>query len=224
MERTPLRMRTMPRYSVGEEIFNAVSHGVGAVFGVLATVLCLASALSGDNPYGIVASILYGTTMVLLYATSSIYHGLPGTRMGKRVFQVLDHCSIFVLIAGTYTPYCLCTLRQINPAVGWIYFGMVWGIAALGVILNAIDLKKYEKFSNVCYLALGWCILPHIYTLWGALGTTGFLLLLSGGIAYTVGAVFYVGGSKYPYMHSVFHLFVLLGSVLQFLSVFLFVV
>jgi hemolysin III len=162
--------------------------------------------------------------MIVLYTMSSIYHGLSAALMGKRVLQVMDHCSVFLLIAGTYTPYCLCTLRQASTALGWSYFGVVWGITALGVTLNAIDLKKYAVFSNICYLALGWCIITRTVTVWRGIGGVGFLLLLSGGIAYTVGAILYMNASRCRYMHSVFHLFVLAGTILQFFSILLYVI
>ena len=158
------------------------------------------------------------------YTMSSIYHGLvPIT--AKKVFQIIDHCAIFVLIAGTYTPIALCSIREYNTALGWCLFGFVWAMSALGVTLNAIDLKKYTLFSNICYIAVGWCVIFIINHTIKAVSMTGFWWLLAGGIAYTIGAVLYGIAGKWGvrYVHSVFHLFVILGSVLQFICIILYV-
>lgn len=161
--------------------------------------------------------------MIVLYTMSSIYHGLSPKLKAKKVMQILDHCSIFLLIAGSYTPFTLCTLREDNPVVGWTIFGIIWAIAILGITLNAIDLKKYNVFSMICYLSMGWCILWRVNTLPRLLGNYGFTLLVFGGVAYTVGAVLYGLGTKHKYMHSVFHLFIFLGSLLQFFCILLYV-
>ena len=156
--------------------------------------------------------------MISLYAVSSIYHGLkPG--MGKKVMQVIDHCTIYFLIAGTYTPIVLSALRPAFPGLSWALLGFVWGLAILAVVLTAIDLKKYNVFSMICYVGIGWAILPFLRQTLQVLTMPGFLLLLFGGIAYTLGAVLYGLGGKRRWMHSVFHIFVVLGSTLQFLSV-----
>lgn len=223
MERTPLRLRVLPAYTEAEERFHAISHMVGGAFALAATVLTLFVAARRGDPYAIVSAAVYGVSMITLYVMSSLYHALPADRMSKRVLQVADHCAVFLLIAGSYTPYCLCTLRRLSPALGWIYFGVVWGLTALSILLNAIDLKRYELFSNICTLLLGWCIVVQAPRLIGAIGAGGFLLLLSGGIAYTGGAVLYLLGARRRGFHAVFHLFVLLGSVLQFFSILLFV-
>ena len=141
----------------------------------------------------------------------------------KKVFQVLDHCTIFLLIAGSYTPFALCTFREYNTALGWSLFGIIWGVAILGIVLNAIDLKKYKIFSMICYLAMGWCIIIKLPLLVQLVGIPGTVLLVSGGIAYTIGAVLYGVGKKHKYIHSIFHLFIVLASVLQFLSILLYV-
>ena len=158
-----------------------------------------------------------------LYTMSSIYHGLNPKRKAKKVFQVLDHCSIYLLIAGSYTPFALCTLREYNTALGWTIFGVIWFVAILGIILNSIDIKKFRVFSMICYLVMGWCIVFKINLLPELLGTAGFVLLLLGGLSYTVGAILYGLGKKHKYMHSVFHLFILLGSLLQFFTILLYV-
>ncbi len=223
MERIKLRDRILPKYTKGEEIFNMTSHIVGAVLGIVATVLCIVFAAVRGNVYGVVSGSIYGVTMIILYTMSSIYHGLSPKRYSKKVFQVLDHCSIFLLIAGSYTPFALCTIREYDLASGWIIFGVIWAFAILGIVLNSIDIKKFKVFSMICYLVMGWCIVFKITLLPELLGTAGFVLLLLGGIAYTVGAILYGLGKKHKYMHSVFHLFILLGSLLQFLCILLYV-
>lgn len=206
MRRTKLADRILPTYTKGEEIFNMVSHIVGATLGVIAIVLGVIISAMHVNGYGVASTIVYGITLILLYTMSSIYHGLKPNLKAKKVFQVIDHCSIFLLIAGTYTPFTLCTLRENSPAIGWTIFGIVWVLAILGIILNSIDLKKYKVFSMICYLVMGWCIIFRIGIIIEALELTGFALLLVGGIVYTIGAIFYGVGKKKKWMHSVFHL------------------
>ena len=223
MVRTKLKDRILPKYTKGEEIFNMTSHIVGGALGVVALVLCVVFAAINGNVYGVVSGAIYGVTMIVLYTMSSIYHGLSPKRFSKRVFQVLDHCSIFLLIAGSYTPFSLCTIREYDTASGWWIFGIIWAIAILGIVLNSIDIKKYKIFSMICYLVMGWCIIVRANLLPQLLGITGFVLLLSGGIAYTIGAILYGVGKKYKWMHSVFHMFILLGSFLQFMCILLYV-
>ena len=224
MGRTKLRDRIMPIYTKGEEIFNMTSHIVGGALGVVALVLCVIFAAVHHNTYGIVSGCIYGITMIILYTMSSLYHGLKKDTMAKRVFQVLDHCSIFLLIAGSYTPIALCSIREYSTSLGWSIFGIVWGFAILGIVLNSIDLKKYKVFSMICYLAMGWCIIIKAYLLPVLLGVKGCVLLVAGGVVYTIGAILYGVGKKHKYMHSVFHLFIFAGSLLQFLCILLYVV
>ncbi|MGI6202718.1 MAG: PAQR family membrane homeostasis protein TrhA [Eubacteriales bacterium] len=221
MQRTKLADRVLPNYTKGEEIFNMTSHIVGGVFATAALTLCVAFAAAHGNVWGVVSGAIYGVTMILLYTMSSIYHGLSPkwTATAKKVFQVIDHCSIYFLIAGTYTPITLCAVRPINETLGWTIFGVVWAMAALGVTLTAIDLKKYRIFSMVSYLGMGWCIIVAFGPMVDAFGWGPMALLLAGGAAYTVGAVLYGLGKKIRYMHSVFHLFVLAGSILQLLMI-----
>lgn len=224
MKRTKLSDRKLPVYTKGEEIFNMTSHIVGGALGIVALVLCVIFAAIHHNIYGVIASSIYGLTMILLYTMSSIYHGLKPNTKAKKVFQILDHCSIFLLIAGSYTPFALCTLREYNTALGWWIFGIIWGLAVLGIVLNSIDLKQFKIFSMICYLIMGWCIIVRINVVIKSLGWTGFSLLLGGGIIYTIGAIFYGVGKKKKYMHSIFHLCIFAGSLLQFLCILLFVV
>jgi len=224
MKRTKLIDRRLPDYTRGEEIFNMVSHIAGGGLGVVICVLCIIKSFLNADAYQIVGSFIYGFSMILLYTISSVYHGLV-SEMAKKVLQIIDHCSVFILIAGTYTPITLTALREHSVALGWTIFGVVWGVSALGITLNAIDLKKYNVFSIICYLALGWCIIFTGKTAVEAIGIKGFWWLLAGGISYTIGAVLYgIAGKKVVrYMHSVFHIFVVIGSLLQFVSIFFYV-
>lgn len=221
--RTKLRDRQLPSYTKGEEIFNMVSHIVGGAVGITATVLLVVFAAIKSNAYAVVSSAIFGATMIILYTMSSIYHGLQ-PNLAKKVFQIIDHCAIYLLIAGTYTPFSLCTLREYNTALGWIVFGIIWGLAALGITLNAIDLKSFNIISMILYIGMGWCIIFTVKIVFESLGTAGFLLLLAGGVAYTIGAILYGLGSKKKYFHSVFHLFVLSGSILHFMCVLFYVI
>ena len=223
MKRIKLGDRVLPVYTKGEEIFNMVSHIVGASLGIAVLVLCIIIAAINDNGYGIASGIVYGISLILLYTMSSIYHGLKAESKAKKVFQVIDHCSIFLLIAGTYTPFALCTLREYNTALGWWIFGIVWGLATIGIVLNSIDIKKYKVFSMICYLVMGWCIIFRIDVVFNSLGLSGFLLVLLGGVAYTIGAIIYGLGKKHKWMHSVFHLACIIGSALQALCILLYV-
>ncbi len=222
-KRTKLKDRTLPDYTKGEEIMNMVTHIVGGGLGVVYLALCVVFAAIHGNPWGVVGSAIYAASVICLFTMSSVYHGVrPPT--AKKVLQVIDHCTIYFMIAGTYTPYTLCTLREINPVIGWVVFGVVWGIAALAVTLTAIDLKKYKVFSMICYLVMGWCIIFTVVPLFKALGFWGSAFLLGGGILYTIGAVLYGLGKKKRYIHSLFHIFVVLASILHFFSIFFYVI
>jgi hemolysin III len=223
MERTKLIDRRLPDYTRGEEIFNMVSHIVGGALGVAALVLCVVVSAIKRDPMAVVSSAVYGASLIMLYTMSSVYHGLK-CEMAKKVMQVLDHCTIYFLIAGTYTPILLCSIIKVSPLAAWGIFSLVWGFAALATTLTAIDLKKYSKFSMICYIGMGWCILLAAKTTMEAMALEGIILLLSGGVAYTVGAVIYGLGKRHRYMHSVFHLFVVLGSLLQFFCILFYVI
>lgn len=224
MKRTKLDDRVLPEYTRGEEIFNMVTHIVGGVFGIAVLVLCIVFGVLRHNNYGIASGIIYGISMILLYTMSSLYHGLSPNTKSKKVFQIMDHCSIFVLIAGTYTPIVLCSIRPVDSFWAWMIFAVVWGCTVLGIILNAIDIESNEKFSMICYLAMGWCIIFKFNLLPEAIGYNGIWLLVAGGVAYTIGTVFYGLQNKYRYMHSIWHLWILLGSVLHFLCIILYVI
>lgn len=224
MIRTKLKDRKLPDYTRGEEIFNMVSHIVGGGVGVVALVLCVIVAALHKSVWGVVGSAVYGVSMILLYTMSSIYHGLSPKLTAKKVLQIMDHCSIFLLIAGTYTPIALTALREYSPKLGWTVFSVVWGLAVIGITLNAIDLKKYKVFSMICYLFMGWCIVFAAKPTYLAIGVSGVAFLVAGGVAYTIGAVIYMLGKKKRYAHSVFHIFVVIGSILQFFSILFYII
>ncbi|MBQ7887887.1 MAG: hemolysin III family protein [Clostridia bacterium] len=220
--RTKLMDRVMPDYTKGEEIFNMTSHIVGGVLGIAALVLGVILSAIHKNGYGLAGSIVFGLSMILLYTMSSVYHGLRDGK-AKRVLQVLDHCTIYVLIAGTYTPVLLSAMRPIDPVSSWVLLGVMWGLSALAITFTAIDLHKYRVFSMICYIGMGWAAIFKIGLVFEAVGPMGFALILAGGICYTIGAVLYGLGKKKRYMHSVFHLFVVAGSALHTLAILLFV-
>ncbi len=224
MKRTKLIDRELPDYTRGEEIFNMVSHITGGALAVAVCALCIVKSFLNKDAYQVTGSFIYGFSMIILYTMSSVYHGLTNAT-AKKVLQIIDHCSVFILISGTYTPIALTSLREYNTAMGWTVFGVVWGVSVLGITLNAIDLKKYNIFSVICYLAQGWCIVLTGKAAITAIGIKGFLWLLAGGISYTVGAVLYgiAGKGGHRYMHSVFHIFVVLGSLLQFFAILFYV-
>ncbi len=223
MERTKLRDRVLPDYTRGEELFNMISHITGGGLGVVALTLCVIISAIHHNPWAVVGSAIYGASLIMLYAMSSIYHGLKH-EFAKKVMQVLDHCTIYFLIAGTYTPILLCSIREQSPVAAWILFGVVWGFAALATTLTAIDLKKYAVFSMICYIGMGWCIVFASKIAIASIPFMGLVYLLAGGISYTVGAVLYGMGRTMRYMHSVFHLFVVIGSLLHFICILFYVI
>ena len=221
--RTRLEDRTLPSYTKGEEIFNMVSHIVGGAMAIATLTLCVIFAAIYSDAWGVVGAAIYGSTMLVLYTMSSIYHGLhAGTP--KKVFQVIDHCTIYFLIAGTYTPVTLVALRPLYPVQAFVIFGIVWACCFVAATLTAIDLKKYQLLSIICYLAMGWCIILFIKPTIHCLGVGGTVFLFTGGVAYTIGAVLYGIGKKKKYMHSIFHLFVLTGSILHFFMIFFYVI
>lgn len=210
----------LPKYTLGEELVSAISHGIGSLLSIAALVVGVVFAALYGDAWCIVSMALYGAMLVILYTMSTIYHGLRPNN-GKRVFRIIDHCSVFLLIAGTYTPLTLVSLRGV---IGWTLFGVVWAAAIVGIVLNAVNINKYKVFSLVCYIAMGWVILFAFKPLMDRMAPTGIWLLLSGGIFYTIGAVLYAVGKKKKYVHSVWHFFVLAGSILHYFSILLYVI
>lgn len=213
------RKISIPDYTLGEELINAISHGIGAGLGVAALCLCVAISSAHHNTFGIVSSWIFGFSLIILYGMSCVYHSLRPNN-AKRVMRIFDHCTIFLLIAGTYTPF---TLGPLRSTVGWPLFGLIWGAALIGIVLNAIDMEKFKGLSMFCYLAMGWAIIFAYRPLAAAVAKNGIRLLVAGGILYTVGAIIFGIGSKVKYMHSVWHFFVLGGSILHFLCIYMYV-
>ncbi len=223
MNRTKLKDRTLPSYTRGEEIFNSVSHIAGGGIAVAACALCVIFSALKHDALLTVSCAVYGASLIALYCMSSIYHGLYPS-IGKKVMQILDHCTIYFLIFGTYMPISLCAVGKLSLVRGIVILSIVGVLCAIACTLTAIDLKKYSTFSMICYILTGWCVVFAVKLTARALGTEGFIYLLLGGISYTIGAVIYKIGKKQRYMHSVFHIFVVIGSILQFISVFFYVV
>ena len=218
-KRIKLSQRQLPPYTKGEEIMNMVTHISGGALAIAVLVLCVIRAAHTGAALAVTGCAIYGSSMVALYAVSSIYHGLPhGT--AKKVMQVIDHCTIYFLIVGTYTAVLTCVLIPTYPSLGWTVLGIQWGFAILATTLNAIDLDKYSVLSMILYICMGWGIAPFLGLIYDSMTPGGFWLLLCGGIAYTLGAVLYGIGNKRPWFHSVFHIFVVAGSVLQFFAIF----
>jgi hemolysin III len=201
--------------SPGEEIANSVSHGVGLVASLVASPVLLVAAVQHGSAAYIAGSGAFAGTMVLLYLTSTIYHALPGNR-AKRLFQVLDQSAIFLLIAGTYTPFCLGVIR--GPW-GWTLFGLIWTLAAVGLVLKAVGGVRYPVLSTCLYLGMGWLAVIAVRPLWLHLPLTGLLWLLAGGLAYTLGVAFFAA-DRMRYAHFVWHLFVMAGTACHFVAVF----
>ena len=223
MKRIKLRDRILPDYTVGEEIFNSVSHILGGVFAVFALVSCIIKSAQKGSAVSVVSSAVYGGMMILLYTVSGVYHGLkPPT--AKKIMQVIDHCTIYFFIGATYTPITLCAISKTSKAFGYGIFLSVWLIAAFATAFTAIDLKKYAKLSMICYIFMGWCVIVAIKPVLDSVSLNGCLLLLGGGLLYTVGAVLFCIGAKRRYFHSVFHIFVVMGSILHYLCIYNYVI
>jgi hemolysin III len=202
------------RQSRGEEIANSVSHAVGLVAALAAAPYLVVDAVRRGGTGAIVGASVFAATMVLLYLASTLYHALPRNR-AKRVFKVIDHGAIFLLIAGTYTPFTLGVLRG---AWGWTLFGLVWGLAAVGIVLKAVGRLRHRTLSTLLYLGMGWLMLIAVRPLWLRVPLSGLLWLLVGGIAYTAGLAFFAA-TGVRYSHFVWHLFVLAGTTCHFFAV-----
>ena len=206
-------------YQVGEEIANSVTHGVGAILAIVALTMMVVFAIQGQDGWALAAVIIYGVALVFEYVMSTLYHSFPWPR-AKHIFKILDHAGIYLLIAGTYTPFMLVTLRNDG---GWWLFALVWGLAIAGIAVEAAWTYRPRWVSAAVYVGIGWLAVFMIEPLLANLDTTGVYLLIAGGLAYTGGVAFYVL-KKVPYMHMVWHLWVLLGSVLHFLAITLYVI
>ena len=202
------------KYTLGEEIFNSVSHCVGAGLSIAGTVVLIITSVIHSNAWGVVSSCIYGASLIILYTMSTLYHSFTNKK-AKAFFRIMDHNTIFLLIAGTYTPI---TLYFLGGVTGWILFGIVWGAAIFGIVMNSINLEKARIPSIFCYVAMGWVIVFAIKPLILAMPKISLIFLVGGGIFYTLGIIFYAI-KKIKYFHSVWHLFTILGSVLHYFSI-----
>lgn len=206
-------------YTVGEEIANSVTHGVGALLAIAACVVLIVSAAIKGGAIRVVSASVYGASLIIMFTMSTLYHALTNDR-AKKVFRVFDHTSIFLLIAGTYTPVALITLRG---KLGWAVFGIVWGISVIGIILNSVSVERFKKLSLLAYVIMGWCALIPVYQLMQKLTRGGIIFLVVGGSLYTIGVIFYKL-KKIRYMHSIWHLFVLGGAIMHYFCIQLYVI
>lgn len=211
--------KTPKRYTLGEEIFNSVSHGAGSLLSIAGTVILIVFSAIYADAWAVVSSCVYGASLIILYTMSTLYHAITNEK-AKKFFRIMDHNTIFFLIAGTYTPL---TLFCLNGWLGWTLFGIVWGAAIIGIVLNSIDLERFRKPSVVCYILMGWVIILAIRPLMESIPQTSLIFLLIGGVFYTVGVIFYAI-KKIKYFHSIWHLFTIAGSIFHYFSILLAVI
>lgn len=204
----------LPKYSLGEELFNSISHGIGALLAITYLVLM---AIKAKGPLAETTVSLFGSTMIILYTLSCIYHALSPELEGKKVLRVLDHCNVYLLVFGTYIPVAL---LGVGGPLGWTLFGIVALVTTLGIVLTSIGIDKFQVLEVICHLINGWSILFGISKLLTNMGFNGVLFLILGGVVYTIGSILYGVGSKKKYMHSVFHMFCILGTLLHFIAVY----
>lgn len=204
-------------YNIVNETFGAVTHGIGFFLAVAGLVLLIIKTIPENNTLKLVSYIIYGSSLIVLYLFSTLYHSLVFTR-ARHVFQIFDHSSIFILIAGSYTPY---TLIGVGGKFGWLMFALIWLLAILGILYKIFFVGKYGKFETVLYIIMGWLVILASKPLLNTLGPTGFALLVWGGVAYTFGALLY-SMRNVPFIHVIWHLFVMLGSILMYFSILLY--
>ena len=208
----------IPNYTLGEELFNSISHGIGAALAVAALVLMVVKA---HNPLPETTVSLFGATMIILYTMSCIYHALSPNLEGKKVLRVIDHCNVFLLVFGTYIPV---SLLGVGGAKGWILFGVIGAFTIIGIVFTAINVDKYKVIATICHLINGWSILIGIPELINNAGHEGLLFMILGGVMYTIGSILYGLGSKKKYMHCIFHVFCLLGTFFHFWSIYMYLI
>lgn len=213
-----IKALSLPTYTFNEEMLNCVTHALGALLGVIGWLMSMKLLIAAGNAVATVSMSVFFVTMIILYANSALYHGWVLTT-AKKKFQIMDHCSIFLLITGTYAPY---TLMVMNNLAGRIIFAIVALASVLGIAMNVIDLKKFAIPSMLCYLISGWCIIFAYRDIASALSHDQLFMLVAGGVVYTVGAIFYGLGNKIRYMHTIWHLFVLGGTLFHFASLYSF--
>jgi len=206
------------RYNLTEEIASGVTHGLGAVLGVTALILLTVLAARSGDVWKVVSFAVYGSTLILMYLSSTLYHSFQEPKT-KRIFRYFDHSAIYLLIAGTYTPFALVSLRG---AWGWTLFGLIWGIAVFGLLMTVLGMGKSRVLASLVYIGMGWLVVIAIKPLLAAVPAGGIAWLVAGGLFYTLGVVFYVW-KRLPFNHAIWHLFVLAGSVCHFFAVLLYV-
>ena len=207
---------TIPKYSLGEEIINSITHGIGALLFIPFTIMLI---IKTNTMAGVITSLVFGFFAIVLYVCSFIYHALSPRITGKKVLRVIDHCNVLLMVAGTYTPICICLFKG---TLGWVLFSIIWIITIIAVTLTAINLEKYNWLSAVSNLIVGWGSLFLIKVLYNLVGASGLFFLITGGVLYSIGAILYALGKKKKYMHSVFHVFVLVASIFHFLFIYLY--
>lgn len=210
---------SIPSYTLSEELINSISHGIAAAFSIWGLVMLIIKA-SNEGAMAVTTVTLFGTTMILLYTISCIYHALSPRITGKKVLRVIDHCNVFLLVFGTIIPIALVGMKGV---CGWVYFGIVGFVTLLGIIFSAIDVDKNEKIEVVCHLMNGWSAILFIKPLIAGVGVVGLIFIILGGVMYSIGALLYGLSSKKKYMHSVFHFFCIAGSIFHYLAIYLYV-
>jgi len=222
-KRTKLKNRELPYYTKGEDIFNMVSHIIGATLGLTAMILCIIYAALRHNSWGVVASCFYGTSLIIHYTLSSIYHGL-NENMGKKVLQVITHCTVYYMIACTYLPLLFCTVRPESPKLCWLGLLYICIICGTGIVLASIDIENYDKISMALYLIAGWSWLLIAKLLFRVLPKECMILIIIGGLIYTFGTTLYERGKIKKYAHSVFHILTVIASMIHFFAIVLYIV
>jgi len=212
-------LENVEKFSIREEIANAVIHGIGALLSIVALVLLVVFSAINKQPWSIFSSIIYGSSLIILYSASTLYHSFQNKKV-KELFEIFDHSAIYILIAGTYTPFALITL---NGRLGWILFSVVWILAAIGILFKIFFVKKFMILSTLLYIAMGWLVVFAMGPLVENLDFWGLFWLVIGGVLYTLGTIFYIW-RKIPYHHAIWHLIVLAGSICHFFSVFFYVI
>lgn len=220
-------MSSKKLYTLGEEISNSITHGIGSLLSIAALVIMVVVAAIHHNTIGVVTSAIFGASLIILYTMSTLYHAISNEK-AKKVLKVFDHCTIYLLIAGSYTPFTLVALRSVDPTKAWVIFSIVWAIAVFGIVLYAFFKNKFKVLNIISYIVMGWVVviaIPEIIQFFKMNDAmAGFYLLLAGGLSYTLGVIFYALQAKnLRYFHTIWHLFVLGGSICHFLSVTLFV-
>ena len=234
----------LPNYKLRDELWNSITHGLGAIFGIFVLIFSLIKivnngydiTLPSSDPSSytsyiikIISIIIYSVSLMITYTISCVYHALAKNN-GKKVLRIIDHDTVYLLIAGSYTPFCLISLRDetmwgVIPYSGYIIFSIVWILITIGIVFNSININKYKVISFVMYIVAGWIIILEAKELLNVIGFNGFMFLLFGGISYSLGSILYgLGSKKYIWFHTVFHIFVLIGTILQFIAIYLYVI